>query len=145
MNKIALILLVAAFCTVSCKSATLKLEPRQLAKAAQAHMQGALLGSQMSPQDVMAISKPEPNADVGAALFARYCDSCHVSGSQGPRLVGVYNASPDSDSDISVLRYGLVKMPAFRNILTRFQILDVLRYLQVEYARERGVETEEKD
>ncbi|MFA5623824.1 MAG: cytochrome c [Bradymonadales bacterium] len=128
----------------SCQRIEVGLDPRITAKAVQAHMQGALLGSKMSPSEGMLRTQPAPNAEVGAALFARYCDSCHISGKKAPRVVGVFHADPNSESDLAIVRFGLEEMPAFRNILTHFQIMDILRYLQREYEQRHGVSKSEE-
>ena len=119
-------------CFSSCKVEN-ALEPVALAKAVQGLAEGAYLGSSVTARDVLKAHDPKPNPLVGEALYQRYCENCHSIQPIGPKLVGVYNASPNSESDVAIIRYGLKDMKGFRSRLTPFQILDILAYLQEAY------------
>ncbi len=134
---------MAALCVLSCRSSADSRASVQLAQVSQAMWQGAFIGSKLYYNSAYHEREPNPNAQVGALLYERYCASCH-SNRKGPPLVGTYNTTPENESDYYVIYYGLNansaeksldQMRGFSSRLTKFQIFDILAYLQSAYAK----------
>lgn len=106
---------------------------RKLAKAVQAMAEGAEAGSEGLLKSGYVEREPNPNAYVGNLLYGRYCSSCHSSG-KGPDILTNRVTQSDAESDYYIIRYGVGEMPAFRNRLTKFQILDILASMNVDFS-----------
>jgi len=127
------LILMTVLC-LSCRSQTPNNVSVSLARLTQAMTQGAMLGSLAVDQLGHTPRDLSPNPLVGEHLFGRYCSACHGSGKNGPKIVGYYDKTPDSESDIAIIRHGLIEMPGFGSRLTEFQIKDLLAYLEASYA-----------
>jgi len=139
---------VLALCVLGCRSSADSRASVQLAQVTQAMSQGAFIGSKLYFKSEYQEREPNPNDKVGALLYERYCASCH-SNRKGPLLEGVYNTSPDNESDYYIVYYGLNanmvntslnQMRGFGSKLTKFQIFDILAYLQTAYNEEHKTE-----
>lgn len=121
-----------------CKSGADSRASVQLAQATRAMTKSAYIGSKIFFSSEVGEREPNPNANVGKFLYQRYCSECHSSPSKAPIIEGVYNASPDNESDYYIIRYGLNEMRGFSSRLTKFQMLDILAWLQSAYKAEHG-------
>lgn len=124
------------FC--GCKSGADSRASVQLAQATRAMTKSAYIGSKIFFSSDVGEREPNPNANVGKFLYQRYCDECHATPSKAPAIEGVYKASPDNESDYYIIRYGLKEMRGFSSRLTKFQVLDILAWLQSAYEAEHG-------
>lgn len=116
-----------------------------LARTTQALSQGAFIGAQMHFDNRQLERQLNPNPIVGEHIYLRYCDSCHGFPDKAPRLEGRYDTSPSNESDVNIVRYGLITMPGFSSKLTNFQIYDVLAYLESIYLGEKPKDKSEDD
>lgn len=105
---------------------------RQLAKAAQEMSYSANLGAQGLLDAQFTMREPNPNKYVGSLLFDRYCDQCHGKG-KAPDILSNRVTESDAESDYYIISYGLKTMPAFRRRLTKFQIFDILAYMNTDF------------
>lgn len=133
---ISVILLISCFlfsCTsASDRNAEKLRRSRQLAKAAQEMAYSAELGSQGMMDAQFTMREPNPNKYVGSLLFERYCQSCHGKG-KGPNILNGRVTPSDAESDYYIISYGLTTMPSFRRRLTKFQIFDILAYMNTDF------------
>ena len=131
---ISVILLISCFlfsCTsASDRNAEKLRRSRQLAKAAQEMAYSAELGSQGMMDAQFTMREPNPNKYVGSLLFERYCQSCH---GKGPNILNGRVTPSDAESDYYIISYGLTTMPSFRRRLTKFQIFDILAYMNTDF------------
>lgn len=109
-----------------------------IASATESMKIGTWIGSEMRFQGYVE-REPNPNPDVGGILYGMYCRDCH-SGKQSARLEGTYETSPYVESDIYIIKYGLREMKGFNTRLTKFQILDILAYLERSWNEAHEVE-----
>ncbi len=93
--------------------------------------QSAQLGSMATGDAAYAERAPNPNPYVGELLYKRYCAPCHGSGN-APEILENRVTASDAESDYYIIRYGLIDMKGFRSRLTKFQILDILAYMNVD-------------
>ena len=127
------LILMTVLC-LSCRPQTPNNFSVSLARLTQAMTQGAILGSMGADQSGNMPRDLTPNPLVGEHLFGRYCSACHGSEKGALKIVGRYNTTPDSETDIAIIRHGLIEMPGFGSRLTEFQIKDLLAYLEASYA-----------
>ncbi len=138
MHWMEAVCLLMVFVLVSaCSGSSRDLEKatvaRKLAKAVQAMAEGAQAGSEGLLKSGYVEREPNPNAYVGTLLYGRYCSSCHSTG-KGPDILTNRVTQSDAESDYYIIRYGVGEMPAFRNRLTKFQILDILAGMNVDFS-----------
>ena len=108
---------------------------RQLARAAQGMTASARLGAMMVTDAQYEEREPNPNAYVGKQVYRRYCESCHGASRRAPDIIENRVTPSDPESDYYIILYGLTEMPAFRTRLTKFQIYDILKYMDPEFTR----------
>lgn len=111
----------------------MKARSRYMARVTQAMTTGARLGSLAVMDAQYTEREPNPNAYVGKQVYRRYCESCHGSVQKAPDIIENRVTSSDPESDYYIILYGINDMPAFRNRLTKFQIYDVLKYMNPEF------------
>ncbi|MBQ1266479.1 MAG: cytochrome c [Proteobacteria bacterium] len=111
-----------------CRSGNDRERSAMIASATENMKIGAWIGSEIRFQGYVE-REPNPNPDVGSILYGMYCRDCH-SGKTAARLEGTYETSPYVESDIHIIKYGLREMKGFNTRLTKFQILDILAYLE---------------
>lgn len=133
----ALCLLLISCFLFSCSSVTERnaenlRRSRQLAKAAQEMSYSANLGAQGMLDAQFTMREPNPNRYVGSLLFDLYCDQCHGKG-KAPDILSHRVTEADAESDYYIISYGLTTMPAFRRRLTKFQIFDILAYMNTDF------------
>lgn len=124
---------VLSGCSGSQKETDMKARSRYIARVTQAMTTGARLGSLTVVDAQYTEREPNPNAYVGKQVYRRYCESCHGSIRKAPDIMENRVTVSDSESDYYIILYGLNEMPAFRNRLTKFQIYDVLKYMNPEF------------
>lgn len=105
---------------------------RLLAKALQSMTESAEIGSLFEMKSQFTEREPNANAYLGSLLYDRYCQKCHGKASKS-NLVNRASAM-DAESEYYIIRYGIKgtsgDMQGFRNRLTKFQILDVMAFIQ---------------
>jgi mono/diheme cytochrome c family protein len=84
------------------------------------------------PQKAPALPKAGATVNVGQAIFATRCSSCHGSdggGGFGPTLAGVVAGRyPNPADEVAVVTNGRGAMPTFSSSLTADQIAAVVEY-----------------
>lgn len=133
----AVLLLVISCILFSCSSMSAQKEAqlrrsRLVAKAAQEMSYSAELGSKGVMGTQFTMREPNPNKYVGNLLFERYCQQCHGTG-KAPDILNHRITESDAESDYYIISYGLTTMPAFRRRLTKFQIFDILAYMNTDF------------
>ena len=129
------LVLLAAVCGCSGRQmeTDMRAHSRYMARVTQAMTAGARLGALAVMDAQYREREPNPNAYVGKQVYRRYCDPCHGSIQKAPDIIENRVTTLDSESDYYIILYGLNEMPAFRNRLTKFQIYDVLKYMNPEF------------
>lgn|GEM_PF-2791712 len=103
-----------------------------IAWAIQGMSQSAELGALGVPVSSFQEREPNPNAYVGQLLFERYCAPCH-STQKAPDIIEHRVTQSDAESDYYIIRYGIQDMPGFRMRLTKFQVFDILAYMNTDF------------
>ena len=116
-------------CSSSKQDAEHSQRTRHVARATQGLADSANLGLLGLPFSMYQERAPNPNPYVGNLLFERYCDACHGSSKKGPDILKNRATASDAESDYYIIRYGIVDMPGFRTRLTKFQIFDIMAYM----------------
>lgn len=133
-------------CTGTPQTSDSKTMSRHIARASQAMSLSAKLGSMAAVDAQYKERAPNPNSYVGKQVYRRYCESCHGHRNKAPDILKNRVTASDPESDYYIILYGVKEMPAFRSRLTKFQILDILKYMNPEFTglEKRTSATEEK-